>query len=680
VYASATPVRTTVATVSGGAWSTGPIEALPDGTYSVQAEQKDEAGNSGVSSRPSFTIDTVAPAVVLKAVAPATKSPTPTFTGTGGAAAGDVPTVTVTITGTTASGAPVSVAGTTHLGKKGEWSFTAAALEEGSYSVQASQSDEAHNLGLSAAAAFKVITKPPTVVLSPPAARSNNREPTFSGTASAPTKVTVTIYNEKGEKVSQAEGVPAAGSWTTGPAKPKLPNEKGQKAYSVAATQVDEAGNSTTTARAYFIVDVEAPALTMGALPAAINNPTPGFGGTTDEVTPVTVYVYAAGVPVAESCEKPGSFITSVSVPGNGVEWSLEHINAALADGRYVALAAQTSRFGNHCSETAPAPFRIDTVAPRVTIDSPPAQSAAIGTTQVVSGAAGTAEGDLPGVTVELFSGEAIAPGQGWIQRQSTNATQGRWSVTFAGLSPGIYTVRATQADEAGNVGGSAPDVFRLVSPPSVAGKPTASFSWYPSTPHAREAVTLVSSSTDPTSPLTGFAWDLAGNGAFGPGVGVITTSFAGAGTHAVRLRVSDASGASSTVSETIRVGAPAVSLLKPFPLVRIVSTRSGSGLRLSVLSILAARGARVTITCRGRGCPLKKQSKVASAKVGLASVSFARFQRTLPVGTKLEIRVYEPGKIGKYTSLSVRRGGVLRRVDRCLAPDGTTAMTCPTA
>jgi large repetitive protein len=683
VYSGATVIRTLGAPVVGGAWSTSAIETLPDGTYSVQAEQLDEAGNKGFSSRPSFTVDTVAPVITLKPVPGATKSPTPTFTGNGGTAPGDLPTVTVTITGTTALGAPVSATGTTQAGKKGEWSFTAASLEEGSYSVQASQSDQAHNVGHSEAVAFKVITKPPTVVLNPPAARSNNREPTFSGTASAPTKVTVTVYNEKGLPVAHAEGVPGTGGvWTTGPAKPQLPNEKGQIKYSAAATQTDEAGNSTTTARAAFAVDVEAPALTMNPVAAATNEPSPGFGGMTNEVTPVTVYIYAAGHPVAESCEKPGLPVTSATVPATGLEWSLEHISASLADGRYVALATETSHYsGAHCAQTAPVPFRVDTVAPQVAIGSPASQSATVATARVVTGSAGTAEGDLPRVTVELFSGEGITPGQGWIQSESTTATHGSWSVTFAGLTPGAYTVRATQADEAGNVGTSAPQVFRLLSPPRVAGNPAASFSWYPASPHAGESVTLVSSSTDATSPLTGFAWDLAGAGPLHQGASVITTAFASAGAHPVRLRVADASGASSTVTETISVGGPVVDLLRPFPLVRIVTTRSGSGLRLRVLSILAAPGARVTITCKGRRCPLRKQSKVASTdKVGLASVSFARFQRTLAVGTTLEIRVYQPGTIGKYTSLSVRRGGVLKRIDKCLAANGTTPMTCPTA
>jgi hypothetical protein len=145
-----------------------------------------------------------------------------------------------------------------------------------------------------------------------------------------------------------------------------------------------------------------------------------------------------------------------------------------------------------------------------------------------------------------------------------------------------------------------------------------------------------------------------------------------------VRLRVTDASGASSVAAEMIPVRSAEAALLEPFPLVRIVSTRTSSGVRLRLLSVLASSGARVTIVCKGRGCPLKKESKIASThKVGLASVSFARFQRVLRIGTTLEIRVYMPGEIGKYTRLSVRRNG-LSRLDACLAPDGVKPMPCP--
>jgi hypothetical protein len=38
---------------------------------------------------------------------------------------------------------------------------------------------------------------------------------------------------------------------------------------------------------------------------------------------------------------------------------------------------------------------------------------------------------------------------------------------------------------------------------------------WFPQSPHTGESVLLVSTSTDLTSPITAYAWDLADNGPF---------------------------------------------------------------------------------------------------------------------------------------------------------------------
>jgi hypothetical protein len=207
---------------------------------------------------------------------------------------------------------------------------------------------------------------------------------------------------------------------------------------------------------------------------------------------------------------------------------------------------------------------------------------------------------------------------------------------------------------------------------------PAASFSWYPPVPHVGERVSLISGSTDAASPLTAFAWDLVGNGSFQAGGPLQSTSFATPGNHVVRLRVADATGASSVASQTIPVSSQQSALMRPFPLVRIVTLRGSSGIRLRVLSILASPGARITITCKGHSCPVKKQSKVASTgKVGLASVSFQRFERVLPTGTTLEIRVFKAGEVGKFTSLAIRRAG-LKRLDTCLGADGIKPMSCP--
>ena len=120
---------------------------------------------------------------------------------------------------------------------------------------------------------------------------------------------------------------------------------------------------------------------------------------------------------------------------------------------------------------------------------------------------------------------------------------------------------------------------------------------------------------------------------------------------------------------------------MKPFPTVRITGTRSGSGIRLKLLSVRAPAGARVSVKCTGHGCPLKSQSRVAAAgKVGVAPIEFRRFQRSLRAGVVLEIRVSKAGEIGKYTRFAVRRHKLPARTDACLGPAAGNPIACPTS
>src|ERR1019366_4053130 len=130
--------------------------------------------------------------------------------------------------------------------------------------------------------------------------------------------------------------------------------------------------------------------------------------------------------------------------------------------------------------------------------------------------------------------------------------------------------------------------------------------SWFPSAPKTGENVSLVSTSTDGTSPITAFAWALSSNGAFVAGKPLLTTSFSTPGGHVVRLRVTDANGLSSVATQTIQVTSTPLILMQPFPIVRIAGSETSSGVRLRLLTAQAPIGARVTVSCRGRGCPAK--------------------------------------------------------------------------
>jgi hypothetical protein len=408
-----------------------------------------------------------------------------------------------------------------------------------------------------------------------------------------------------------------------------------------------------------------------------LNSPTPAFTGTTNEASEVIVHIYDASY----------SEVASATAPGVGANWTSRKASPALSDGQYTARATQESLLGNHIGETASFTFTIDTVPPHVTITKPSDGSSGSGKSQLVSGSAGTKEaGDLPGVTVQLFSGSVIVGGQAPLQSIKVNATEGAWSATFAGLQPGTYTIRALQSDQAGNVGISAPVTVVVTGPapaalPQSSARPAASFAWFPTAPYTGEPVSLLSGSTDALSPITALAWDLAGNGMFAAGGEVTSTTFSTPGNHLVQLRVTDASGLSSIAAETITVTSPPPMLMQPFPIVRIASTDTASGVKLRLLRVQAPAGARIAVACKGRSCPVKSQSRVAAAgKVGVAPVEFRRFQRSLRAGVTLEIRVSKPGVIGKYTRVVVRRGRLPVRTDICLGPAGVNPMTCPSS
>jgi hypothetical protein len=162
----------------------------------------------------------------------------------------------------------------------------------------------------------------------------------------------------------------------------------------------------------------------------------------------------------------------------------------------------------------------------------------------------------------------------------------------------------------------------------------------------------------------------------------VLTTSFSTPGGHVVRLRVTDAHGLSSVATETINVVGRTAPLMQPFPVVRIAGTETAQGLNLRLLRVQQTPvGARITVRCKGRGCPIKSGTRVAVANNrGVAPVEFRVFKRSLRFGVTLEILVSTPGEIGKYTRFAIRRGKLPERVDMCLDPAGVKPVVCPSS
>jgi hypothetical protein len=666
------------ASVAEGAWVFTPSSALKDGVYTVQASQEDEAGNVGVSAAMTFTVDTTAPEVSIDAVATPTKDSTPTLSGGAGAEAGDAASVTVTVHKGSLGGAVVAAGGPVVSG--GGWSFTPSALPDGTYVAQVSQQDAAGNVGDGGPVTFRVDTTAPAVTTKQLTSPTKDRTPTLTGgrgtAAGDRAAVTVTVHegsSPAGATVASGAAVGAGSSWSFA-----VSAELREGTYTVQASQEDEAGNVGTSPAMTFTVDTSGPAVSINQPTSPTNDSTPtltgGAGTAAGDHAAVTVTIF-------QGSSASGKVAASGAATVTGPRWSFT--SAHLANGVYTAQASQEDSLGNTAT-TAGVKFKVDGDAPVVTMTSPGNGTTTSGTSQTVGGAAGFAEGDQATVTIRLYTGAAVAGSP--VQTISTQRSGGSWSATFGGLGAATYTAQAEQGDDAGNFARSEPVTFTIVPNPVPATPPppTASFRWFPPAPRTGEPVSLVSTSVDPSSAIAAYAWAVAGNGAFAPGEAAIATSFAAPGPHVVQLRVTAADGQSGVVAETIPVTSAVVPLMQPFPVVRIAGSYNAAGAKLSLLTVLAPAGATVTVTCKGRSCPIKSQHMVAAvktkARAGTVLIAFHRFERPLRAGTVLSVWVSNHGQIGKFTRFLIRHSKPPSRTDLCLNPAGTQPIVCPTS
>jgi hypothetical protein len=438
------------------------------------------------------------------------------------------------------------------------------------------------------------------------------------------------------------------------------------------------------TAASLFVAIASMPVSTAVAAPhVAITNPlngsvsnnrTPSFSGLAEEGGgEVTLKIYGGPTAAGTLLQELSTLLIS---PGGS--WSLGPAEP-LADGAYTARAEQT----NGASETgvsSPVTFTVDTAAPTVTLDQPETPSA-----NAAPAFRGSASDTTP-VTVGIHAGPTTKGPL--VSTATATGTGARWTSGIAtpALSIGQYTAVASQPSSLlGNpTGRSSPVTFTIIAPHPVVTPPPvpprASFTWFPLVPQVGEPVSLVSSSTDATSPITELAWALIAGGSFLPGGPQLTTTFATLGPHVVRLRVTNSLGLSSVATEAINVVSRKVPLMQPFPVVRIAGHETRSGVRLTLLKVQQMpAGALITVRCRGRRCPLRTTRRfVVSTSRGVPPAEFRRFERFFHFGVTLEILISKPGEIGKYTRFAMRRGRLPDRVDMCLDQSGLRPLVCP--
>jgi hypothetical protein len=267
--------------------------------------------------------------------------------------------------------------------------------------------------------------------------------------------------------------------------------------------------------------------------------------------------------------------------------------------------------------------------------------------------------------------------------------------VTYAYAGPGDIhiAVRATFAD--GDVRTHTGTV--RVREPDPGKPPEASFVFFPAAPVAGEPVTLVSTSTDPDSPISASAlrWDLNGDGVFAEATGPSAiATFPAPGDYPVALQVR--TNTTDVVAAVVPVRAATVgvtpqsrffTLMSPFPVVRIAGRVTQKGARIRRLSVDAPPGATVKVRCQGRGCPFKRARHTVSMRARAGALPPSRVTRirrlegrVLRSGAILRVSVTRSDAIGKFTRFRIRRGKPPARADMCLVPGSSSPAACPSS
>jgi hypothetical protein len=98
----------------------------------------------------------------------------------------------------------------------------------------------------------------------------------------------------------------------------------------------------------------------------------------------------------------------------------------------------------------------------------------------------------------------------------------------------------------------------------------------------------------------------------------------------------------------------------------------------LALVVRLAPRGARIVLTCKGRGCPRRSTQRRTVSRNLQRIVLDRRFRRArLRFGTRLTLRITASGTIGRTYTYVVRRGELPTRRTVCRAPGASKGRPC---
>ena len=286
----------------------------------------DAAGNESTANS-SGNVDTITPIVTVDALGLGNDS-TPVISGTSTEPAGTV--VNIVITDSNGDEHPI----TATVDANGDWQATSPELPDGSYTVQASITDDAGNTG-GATQTGNLDTLAPTLTLDTVGA-TNDSTPTISGTSNAPagTVITINVTDADNTETFTAT-VQADGSWSA-----DVPNALTDGPLTIEASVSDSAGNTTTLSETATL-NTTAPSISINAL-VDTNDTTPTISGTSDA---------ADGTTISLTFEDSAGNITTVDTTVTGGVWSVD-APTDLAEGEYTVTAQVDDGLGNIGSAT----------------------------------------------------------------------------------------------------------------------------------------------------------------------------------------------------------------------------------------------------------------------------------------------------------------------------------------
>jgi hypothetical protein len=275
VYSGSTvtgsPLQTLTTTASGGSYSVAPSSALPNGTYTAQATQSDEASPADVGSSQPATFQIQegggtagnppgAPAVTLDSFLPGPlEISAPTLTGTASTGSGYADSVEVGVfSGDGTSGQPVRALDG-EVASDGTFSIEVTpALPDGQYTAVAEQLNAAGTIaGYSSPVVFSILTQAPALTLTDPAPGGTEPQSAlvFKGAAGSvygdSQYVDVTLSggaSAAGTPLGSMTVTQFGGDWTARWSR-KLP----LGIYTVLVRQHDQAGQTTTQTSTFLL-------------------------------------------------------------------------------------------------------------------------------------------------------------------------------------------------------------------------------------------------------------------------------------------------------------------------------------------------------------------------------------------------------------------------------------------